>query len=191
MKNEIARISMKNLYTYSGHISFPEGAPSIMDIAISLCREGRYAGAGLRWWPVGLHSFVVSDLLPAGPLKFHGLMHDAGECITGDIPSPVKSKANREFDDWLQQRIYETQGVKMPTAEQHRLIKVADHAALRGEVWAGAGTLALQAINKPHPRAEALVIKYLNEYSYGDCLEAGGRAPIEFMRRFRAYKAYL
>ena len=66
------------LYTYSGKIAFPGGAPSLLDTAISLSREGRFAGAGQRFFPVALHSFVVADLLPPH-LQFDGLMHDSPE----------------------------------------------------------------------------------------------------------------
>src|ERR1700676_2252398 len=73
------------LYTYSGKVGFPEGAPSLLDMAVSLSREGRFAGAGLRFFPVALHSFVVADLLP-DHLKWDGLIHDSPEVITGDTP---------------------------------------------------------------------------------------------------------
>lgn len=177
-------------YTFTGSFNIENDAPSIMAVAISLCREGRYAGAGLRWFPVGLHSFVVADLLP-DRLKFHGLMHDSGECITGDIPSPVKSDENRAFEKFLQTRIYESIGIPEPTEEEHVIIKQADDAALRGEVWAGAGTLALQKVYTRHPEAEGLVLQYMNQYSYADCLDASGLAPIEFLRRYRLYRDML
>lgn len=181
---------MSTLYTYSGKVSFPGGAPSVMDIAIQLMREGRYAGAGLRWYPVGLHSFVVADLLPKH-LKFHGLMHDSPECITGDTPSPVKSDEQRALEDALLVAIYASIGVALPTPEEHKLIKAADTAALCGEVYSGAGTLSLQECNDRHPKAEGRTLHYLNTYSYADLLDASGRAPIEFLRRFRVYKDLL
>jgi hypothetical protein len=181
---------MSTLYTYSGKVSFPGGAPSVMDIAIQLMREGRYAGAGLRWYPVGLHSFVVADLLPK-PLKFHGLMHDSDETITGDIPSPVKTDEQRELAEELRRAIYLSINVPFPTAEEDVLIKAADTAALCGEVYAGAGTVSLQECNPRHPQAEARTLQYMNTYSYADMLDASGRAPIEFLRRFRVYKGLL
>lgn len=183
-------MSMKTLYTYSGKISFPDAAPSLMDIAISLSREGRYAGAGLRVFTVALHCFVVADLLPPR-LKFHGLMHDASECITGDIPSPVKTEEIRAFERMLLVGIYKSFGVQMPSDEEHALIKAADDKALQGEVWVGAGTQSLQELNPRCLKAEASVLKYINLYSYADLFDAGGRAPIEFIRRFRMYRDLL
>lgn len=181
---------MQPLYTYSGRVSFPGGAPTLTDIAVQLMREGRYAGAGMRWWPVGLHSFVVSDLLPMR-LKFYGLVHDASETITGDVPSPVKTKEIRRFEDALMRDIYKSFGVPAPTPAQHKVIKKADRAALCGEVWAGVGTQALQDVYPRAPKAEVAVIKYVNMYTYPDCLEVGGKAVIEFIRRFRLYKGML
>lgn len=40
-------------------------------------------------FPLTDHSIRVSVRLPA-PLKLAGLLHDIGECVIGDIPSPLK-----------------------------------------------------------------------------------------------------
>lgn len=177
------------LYTYTGSVSFPDGSPTLMDIAVSLSREGRYAGAGMRWWPVGLHTFVVCDMLPK-PLRLHGLLHDAPECITGDVPKPVKTAEIEEIEDALLLGIYKGFGLAPPTPAEHTLVKQADHNAFLGEIYT-VGTQALQAEFPRCPLAEKLVMKYLAEYGYNDCLEAGGRAPIEFMRRYRIYRDWL
>lgn len=174
------------LYTYSGKISFPDVAPSLMDIAVSLSREGRYAGAGMRWWPVALHTLVVCDLLPSH-LKIHGWMHDTPEVITGDVPKPVKTPEIEEFEEVLLQGIYKNLDVQFPTTTERRLVKEADRKAFRGEVYT-VGTQALQTENERCPEAEELIYKYVDKYSYQDCLEASGKVPIEFMRRFRLYK---
>lgn len=179
----------QNLYTYSGRISWPDGTPTIQDIAVSLSRECRYAGAGMRWWPVALHTFAVCDLLPAN-LKLHGLLHDAPECITGDLPKPIKTPEIEAFERRLLVRFYKGFGFKTPTYEQYKIVKRADRAVFRGEVYT-VGTQALQAVNKPHPKAEDLVIKYLREYPPMECIVPDGRCPIEFMRRFRLYQDML
>ena len=176
------------LYTYSGKIAFPTVAPSLMDIAISLSREGRYAGAGMRWWPVVLHTVVVCDLL-RGPLKIHGLLHDSPECITGDIPKPIKTDAIEETEHELLVGIYANFQLALPTAEEYAEVKCADRLAMRGEVYT-VGTQALQSIYDRAPEAEELIFKYLYAYDYRDCLDAGGRAPIEYMRRFRQYQDF-
>lgn len=177
------------LYTYSGKIAFPGGAPSLLDIAVSLSREGRYAGAGLRWWPVALHTFVVCDLLPP-EAKFDGWAHDTSECITGDIPKPAKTQSIEDFEEELLQANYAAWGVIFPHPVARSFIKHADKAALRGEVYS-VGTQALQEFYPRHEDAEALVHKYVNMYTYADCLEPSGRVPMEFIRRYREYKGLL
>jgi len=175
-----------NLYMYSGKIGFPSGSPSLWDIAVSLSREGRYAGAGMRWWPVALHTFVVCDMLPS-KLKLHGLLHDSTESVTGDIPKPAKSKELEDFEDKLLAVIYKGLDVSLPSPLEWDAVKVADKKALRGEVYT-VGTQALQQVYPRCPEAEELVHVYLDKYTYADCLEASGRVPIEFMRRFHQYK---
>jgi hypothetical protein len=177
------------LFTYTGKVAFPSGSPSLLDIAISLSREGRYCGHGLRFWPVALHVFAVSDLLP-NELKFDGLNHDDPECIIGDTPKPAKSQSVGKFEEELLSVMYRSFGVTLPTSEEHAAVKQADKAVLRGEVFT-VGTQALQETSERHPQAEAIVQHYADLYSYADCLEAGGKVPIEFIRRFRTYKDLL
>lgn len=174
------------LFTYTGKISFPDYAPCIQDIAVGLSRECRYAGAGLRWWPVALHCFCVADLLPR-PLKIHGLLHDASECITGDLPKPIKTDAIEEFEERILTSIYANLKLKPPTKQQWKQIKVADKLVLRGEIYT-VGTAALQAEYDRAPKAEALVVKYFKMFPPLECIHPDGAAPIEFMRRFRQYK---
>lgn len=177
------------LYTYSGKIAFPGGAPSLLDTAISLSREGRFAGAGQRFFPVALHSFVVADLLPAH-LQFDGLMHDSPEVITGDTPKPAKTDEIEAFEVELTNAAYAFHKVIPPTTEEHRLVKLADRMVFRGEIFT-VGNIALQEFYSPHPEAEELIFKYVKEYTYNDMLDAGGRVPMEFMRRFRKYRLQL
>jgi len=177
------------LYTYSGRIALPDGAPTLLDIAVALSRECRYAGNGMRWWPVSLHCLCVADLLPDS-LKLHGLMHDAAECITGDVPKPVKTDEIEAFEDMVQARIYESLKLTPPTAEEWCIIKQADMDVMRGEVYT-VGTPALQEVYSRCPDAEALVIKYAAEYPPMECICPDGRAPIEFLRRYRVYRDLL
>lgn len=177
---------LRHLYMYSGTISYPHGSPSLMDVAIGLSREGRYAGAGMRWWPVALHLFVVCDLLP-DELKLDGLMHDWPEVITGDIPKPSKTAETERREDIFLRHFYKSFRIPFPNRAARAQVKEADNRTLHGEVYT-VGTQALQALYPRCPEAEALVMKYVNLYTYADCLEAGGRVPIEFMKRFRQYK---
>lgn len=177
------------LYTYSGKIAYPNGAPSLFDMAVSLSREGRFAGHGLRWWPVALHIFVVCDMLPDA-IKFDGLMHESGEVITGDVPKPAKTDAVETLEEELLQNQYNFFKVSMPNKEIRAAVKAMDKAAMAGEVYT-VGTQALQEFHQRNPIAEEYISRYIEKYSYTDCLEAGGKVPIEFMRRFRIYRDLL
>lgn len=176
---------IRHLYMYSGAISYPHGSPTLMDVAISLSREGRYAGAGMRWYPVALHLFVVCDLLP-DELKLDGLMHDWPECVTGDVPKPAKTDESEVREERLLRLFYRAFKIPFPKPEIRRQVKNADHKALCGEVYT-VGTQALQKLYPRCPEAESVTLKYVNQYTYAACLEAGGLVPIEFMKRFREY----
>lgn len=182
-------IDRGTLYTYSGKVAVPNGAPTLMDIAVSLSREGRYAGAGVRFWPVALHTFVVCDLLPP-ELKFDGLIHDSPECITGDTPKPVKTDEIEEFEEYLLHQNYAAFKVTFPDELVRKWVKRCDLASFAGEIYT-VGNHALQHLHEPNFQAEELIFKYVKEYSYADFLEASGRVPMEFMRRFRDYKKML
>ena len=175
-----------NLYTYTGKIAYPEGAPCLQDIAVALSRECRYAGNSVHWWCVALHSFVVADLLP-DELKIHGLMHDAAECITGDVPKPCKLPEIEEMEDGIIRRIYFSLGLRWPTEEQQKLIHEADYNAACGEIHAGAGTLALREIYPDHPRSNDLVKFYRRFFPPMDCITADSKCVREFMWRYERY----
>jgi 5'-deoxynucleotidase YfbR-like HD superfamily hydrolase len=178
------------LYTYSGKMSFPEGgAPSLFDTAIALSREGRFAGAGLRFFPVALHTFVVCDMLPKD-LQFDGLLHDSPEVITGDTPKPAKTQEIEKFEEELLRANYELHGIAFPDERMRALVKEADRKAMRGEVYT-VGNIWLQEFYAPCQEAEDLIFKYVKEYTYEDMLESSGRVPMEFMRRFRLYRSQL
>ncbi len=174
------------LYTYSGAIGFPECAPSIRDIAVSLSREGRYAGAGRDFWPVALHTFVVCDMLPES-LKLHGLLHDAPECITGDVPKPSKTDEIEAFEEEILRSVYASLNIPFPEIWEREAVKHEDHKALCGEVYT-VGTEALMEYYDPCPEAENLVRLYWNKYDYNDMLKADGAVQAEFIRRFHDYK---
>ncbi len=175
-----------NLYTYTGKIAYPDGAPSIMDIAVGLSRECRYAGASVHWWPVALHSFVVADLLPPG-IRLHGLLHDAAECITGDIPTPAKIPEMEILEDKLIQMIYRGLELTLPTKEQAKVVKLADKRALHGEVHT-VGTRALREIYSRDIHASELVEYYREKFPPMECIDPLGSCVKEFLRRFEKYK---
>jgi hypothetical protein len=175
-----------NLYMYTGTVGYPEGSPNITDIAVSLSRESRYAGAGVHWWPVALHTFVVCDLLPM-KLRLHGLLHDAAECVTGDIPKPAKTETIEILEGKILASIYKGFGLKLPTPLEAELIHIADKHALHGEVHT-VGTKALRSIYPEHPRAAELVTFYQKLFPPLSCIDPNGLCVQEFKYRFERYK---
>lgn len=93
----------------SNDLSF---SPNIMDVAFQLSQINRYCGATVRPYSVAEHSLLVSDMCYGAfgvECALWGLMHDAHETVTGDIPSPVKrlldSDALRDLERDLDFRI--------------------------------------------------------------------------------------
>jgi len=174
------------LFLYSGAVGFPEGSFDIKSIAVSLAREGRYAGAGRDFWPVALHTFVVCDMLP-DELKIHGLLHDSPECVGGDVPKPAKTDASEAAEEEILVRIYSSLDIRFPEPWERAAVKHEDKKAKRGEVYT-VGTASLQEFEDPCPEAEALVKHYWSIYDYNDMLNANGAVQHDFINRFHAYK---
>jgi hypothetical protein len=68
----------------------------IVDIALALSRQARYAGHTKRHYSVAEHSVIVSCAVQAiGPANLDaqrwGLMHDAAEAYCTDVPWPIKA----------------------------------------------------------------------------------------------------
>lgn len=99
------------MITQSGRrVDLPEPLPTSIDptdIAVHLSRINRFVGA-CRPYSVAQHSVAVAYMSVAVGQALHtpwtlgealreGLLHDAAEYITGDIPSPVKALFKTEF----------------------------------------------------------------------------------------------
>lgn len=188
MKEAVVEFQRLVFHTHDGFIK-PNEAPSVLTVARCLMRETRYCGNSPIWWNVGLHSFVVADMLPS-KLKLHGLIHDEPECITGDIPRDLKTKKQRKFEDMLLLRFYRSIRITPPTVEEHRQIKNADRAAVNAECWSDCGTACLKT-QYSETKDSALVRQYIEAYDYAACLDKNGAAVVEFVNRFEQYKSYL
>ena len=97
-----------HMYVSGRTIDMERVVPSditIEDIAHNLTLIPRFAGNTTRPHTVAEHSILVMQMVEqAGGTPqqmLEGLLHDAGEAYTGDIPAPVKTAvpAIREYED--------------------------------------------------------------------------------------------
>ena len=106
---------------------------SIFDIARSLSQQCRFLGHTTRFYSVAQHSILVSQLVPNEDALW-GLLHDASEAYTGDLPRPFKGLL-----EMVQYRLAE--GRLMVTIcdrynlrpEMPRSVELADRAMLATE----------------------------------------------------------
>lgn len=160
-------------------------------IATCLGRICRYAGRGGVFWCVLLHSFVVADCLPDN-LKLLGLVHDQGEAVTSDIPSPYKNRELRRLEVKIYNAMSKHQGIRLPTKHEHNEIKGADRRSRNAEIHTGLGDKLLKKEYPLRDRAvERLSLKYAKKFPPADCIRADGRAVKEFCRRYEAYRALM
>ena len=107
------------IYSFLGRRVGPYAdAPAIREIAVALGRICRFAGNGTCFYPTLLHSFVVADLLP-DPLKVYGLLHDANDCVTGDIPKPFKTPDQERIEERINNKVLINQGLRLLSETEH------------------------------------------------------------------------
>lgn len=142
---------------YCGHLSgrvTPLLSPRpedhvIDDIALGLSRIRRFGGQTSRYYSVAEHCVRVADHLgeigqPAG-VQLAGLLHDAVEYLTGDIPAPVKDawrlmdgrgfcETFRVFEQRHQRAIHRMAGLPADLPEDWAaIIHIADRRLLTTE----------------------------------------------------------
>lgn len=81
------------------------GQLDIRTIAHSLAQINRFNGHALRPYSVAEHSLLVCEIAEREfRLDVHGLlaalMHDAHECVAGDMHSPGKADIGQPWKDW-------------------------------------------------------------------------------------------
>jgi hypothetical protein len=102
------------MITYSGihiqKIGGADGTPTPLDIAVHAGRLCRFGGA--VWYPllphlvfVGLLAYRRSGKLSSVRNMMWGFLHDAHECVTGDIPRPFKCNCMRTEQEAIDERL--------------------------------------------------------------------------------------
>lgn len=94
------------IQTFSGRCFWPLDPRvediDILDIAHSLAYRCRFGGHCTKFYSVAEHSVLVSQHVPP-EFALWGLLHDAAEAYTADIPRPLKR--NLPFWKPIEQRI--------------------------------------------------------------------------------------
>ncbi len=110
----------------------PDNVPSLSEIGHSLAQINRFTGHATRPYSVAEHSLLVLSLARneyASPeLQFAALMHDAHECITSDVASPIKAELGPVWAafEWKHQR---------HLLEQYELLDVVTQYKARIKRW--------------------------------------------------------
>ncbi len=100
------------MITYYGSHVWPDGdgVPTLREIGIALGRIPRFAGATEKVFPVLAH-VLTAALVGERKWSIYLLMHDATEAVMSDVPSPWKSREQRELEDKLLARVYAHYGL--------------------------------------------------------------------------------
>lgn len=153
----------------------------LKDIARVLARIPRFMAHSNMLITVAEHSMYVCDNMPEH-LKLEGLMHDAAEAYTGDIPAPLKRLLGESFksiERRIEKAIAERFGLSYPWAPEikrmdlHALYceathlfagrKMFDewHTTFRQPITADNTRLHRKVRNAHNPNAAALTEEFL------------------------------
>lgn len=113
-------------------VRLPPEAMTIDVIAHSLASKARYNSHTPYPHYVATHSVLVSDLMPLDcgwMLELEATLHDAAECLVGDMIHPIKRKVPefKAIENMVDRQIRAFYG--LPLVE-HELVKAADTKAL-------------------------------------------------------------
>jgi 5'-nucleotidase len=138
-----ARNNPCETFTATGkRLDFLRPRPEDIDresIAHHLSLLNRWTGNTHFAYSVAQHSLLVADLIPVPEWRIYGLLHDAAEAYTGDLPTPLKYFITRSGMDFftLERRIlnavYAHFKLPLPTREIADAVDWADDQALATE----------------------------------------------------------
>lgn len=118
----------------------PDNTPTSGEIAWSLAHINRYTGHARRAYSVAEHSLLVADIAyvqGAGCLtQMLCLMHDAHECIVGDVSSPVKHMLGATwaaFEAFHQHALLQAYDLDEDMDDRKEFVKHCDLIALATE----------------------------------------------------------
>lgn len=187
------------MISYTGtHITREFGALNITDMAVQGMRICRFAGAGykIHFWPVGMHSLFVADILDVvlkrPDLEHEALIHDLeAEAIMCDIPKPHKTAEQKAHENVLAARTRFNLGLATLTDADAKIIKRADIIAVHAEGAAGCGPrgyVETQTGFELNQDAANLLHRYLSDscFKFDEMLLPNGHWPTLFEDRLRA-----
>lgn len=118
----------------------PDNVPSLREIGHSLAQINRFTGHAKRPYSVAEHSLLVYLFAVAdgasNAVRLAALMHDAHECITNDLASPIKAELGDVWAafEWKHQRHLLEQYELLDVYTEHKAaIKRWDLLALAAE----------------------------------------------------------
>ena len=88
----------------------PDNIPTLGEIAHSLAQINRFNGHCSRPYSVAEHSLFVADLAQAmgasEEVQLGALLHDAHECVTGDMSTPIKDELGAVWSKFENRQAY-------------------------------------------------------------------------------------
>lgn len=122
--------------THTGcEVNAHEGVPSLLDIAVGLSRICRFGGQGKHFFSVLAHTLWIDDLCSSRDPRLHLalLFHDAHECVTSDVPKPLKTPDLIAVQKKIDARLDEYYSLCPLTDNMRRIVEGFDALALLAE----------------------------------------------------------
>lgn len=151
------------MHTWFGtHIEVGGEAPTIRELAQMMSREPRWGGMTLVSWSVLQHVLACMALAQARGMSPSTILavafHDSEEALTGDIPSPVKTEAQRayaqEIRDWLYAKSFK---LPKPSAYEWQQAKEIDDELVAAEAHCFCHPASRARFGEPSPTAVDVV----------------------------------